>query len=85
MARGAAGFPSKVEVEAHVVTLRNAALPDDRGILNPLIGKWLDGWARPRPAGLASRHPAALPASVQKTRGVGVPAECQGAILAGGL
>lgn len=43
----AAGFPSKVEVEAHVVTLRNAALPDDRGILNPLIGKWLDGCTHP--------------------------------------
>jgi hypothetical protein len=34
-----------VEVEAHVVTIRNAALPDDRGILNPLVEKWQDGCA----------------------------------------
>lgn len=37
------GFSAKVEVEAHVVTIRNAALPDDRGILNPLLEKWQDG------------------------------------------
>lgn len=32
-----------MEVEAHVMTIRNAALPDDRGILNPLLEKWQDG------------------------------------------
>jgi hypothetical protein len=39
----AKGFPSKVECEAHVVTLKNAALPGDRGVLNPLLEKWQDG------------------------------------------
>mmetsp|Transcript_1853 Transcript_1853/g.5429 ORF Transcript_1853/g.5429 Transcript_1853/m.5429 type:complete len:488 (+) Transcript_1853:199-1662(+) len=52
----AKGFPSKVEVEAHVVTLRNAALPDDRGILNPLIGKWLDGSVSTKVFGLPAVH-----------------------------
>jgi hypothetical protein len=32
-----------VECEAHVVTLKNAALPGDRGVLNPLLEKWQDG------------------------------------------
>lgn len=39
----AKGFPSKVEVEAHVVALKHAALPGDRGVLNPLLEKWQDG------------------------------------------
>lgn len=52
----AKGFPSKVKVEAHVVTLRNAALPDDRGILNPLIGKWLDGSVSTKVFGLPAVH-----------------------------
>mmetsp|Transcript_6515 Transcript_6515/g.18757 ORF Transcript_6515/g.18757 Transcript_6515/m.18757 type:complete len:521 (-) Transcript_6515:416-1978(-) len=39
----AKGFPSKVEVEYHVVTIRNAALPDDRGLLNPILEKHQDG------------------------------------------
>jgi len=51
-----AGFPSKVEVEAHVVTLRNAALPGDSGVLNPLLEKWQDGALATRVFGLPVVH-----------------------------
>lgn len=37
------GFSSKLEVEAHVVTLRDAARPGDEGLLLPLLRKWHDG------------------------------------------
>ncbi len=60
MPREHAGFPSKVEVEYHVVTIRNAALPDDRGLLNPILEKHQDGCPTPllplRPPAL-SRYP----------------------------
>lgn len=32
-----------VEVEAHAVTVKNAAAPDDKGVLNPILKKWQDG------------------------------------------
>jgi hypothetical protein len=52
----AKGFPSKVEVEAHVVALRNATLPGDRGVLNPLLEKWQDGALSTRVFGLPVVH-----------------------------
>ena len=37
------GWVGEVEVEAHVVTIRNAAAADDSGLLNPLLKRWKDG------------------------------------------
>lgn len=37
-----AGWTGVVEVEAHVVTIRNAAGTDDAGLLNPLLKRWQD-------------------------------------------
>ena len=34
-----------MEVEAHVVTIKNAALSDDEGLLNPLLEKYKEGCA----------------------------------------
>ena len=31
-----------MEVEAHVVTIKNAAMADDAGLLNPLLKRWQD-------------------------------------------
>ncbi|KAL3131635.1 hypothetical protein ABBQ38_007932 [Trebouxia sp. C0009 RCD-2024] len=36
------GWTGVVEVEAHVVTIRNAAGTDDAGLLNPLLKRWQD-------------------------------------------
>ncbi|DBA86726.1 TPA: hypothetical protein ACH3X2_005431 [Trebouxia sp. C0005] len=36
------GWTGKIEVEAHVVTIRNAAAADDAGLLNPLLKRWQD-------------------------------------------
>ena len=36
------GWVGEVEVEAHVVTIRNAAAADDAGLLNPLLKRWKD-------------------------------------------
>lgn len=36
---------SRLEVETHVVTLRDAMLPGDDGLLLPLLHKWHDGCA----------------------------------------
>ncbi|DBA98675.1 hypothetical protein WJX77_002585 [Trebouxia sp. C0004] len=38
----AKGWTGKIEVEAHVVTIRNAAAADDAGLLNPLLKRWQD-------------------------------------------
>jgi len=42
-ANARAGFGTTVEVEAHVVTVKNAGLPDDDGLLNPLLEKYKEG------------------------------------------
>ena len=34
-----------MEVEAHVVTIKNAGLSDDAGLLNPLLEKYKEGCA----------------------------------------
>lgn len=52
----AKGFSSKVEAEAHVVSLRNAALDNDRGVINPLLEKWQDGSVSTRVFGLPVVH-----------------------------
>ena len=35
-----------MEVEAHVVTIKNAGLPDDEGLLNPLLEKYKEGYGQ---------------------------------------
>lgn len=42
MLLGSAGWTGVVEVEAHVVTIKNAAMADDAGLLNPLLKRWQD-------------------------------------------
>ena len=37
-----AGWTGKIEVEAYVVTIKNAAGADDAGLLNPLLKRWQD-------------------------------------------
>ena len=39
-----AAFGTTVEVEAHVVMIKNAALPKQEGILSPLLEKQLEGF-----------------------------------------
>lgn len=42
VSKKAKGWTGKVEVEAHVLTIRNAAAADDAGLMNPLLKRWQD-------------------------------------------